>query len=436
VTTAQQNKLLTETGPGTPAGNLLRRYWQAVALARELEPDTPLPVQVMGEALVLFRDPSGHPGILGRACPHRCADLSYGRVENGGLRCLYHGWLMDIRGRCLEQPAEPAKSTYKDEIRHTAYPCKEAAGVIFAYMGPGEPPIFPGFHFLTAPEAHVFQSKVHHRCNYLQANEGNIDPAHLSFLHAFHKPESNRTAEYRKFQQTMLDNRCPAITTDRTRFGLRVYAERRAGEREKYLRITNFVFPNVAFFAGQGGRQGPGGYSVHWHVPIDDASHWRFDFVYHPREPLDKQTLQMRVTEEVDENYFPRRTPENRYLQDRREMSDLSFSGMGTYFPAHDLFAVQSPGAILDRAREHLATSDTAIVAARRMLLDGITKIQRGEEPPFVIRNPDENVFADIVVTGALIETGISARNYCQSLISGGDFHAWDRRRVETAVEA
>jgi phthalate 4,5-dioxygenase oxygenase subunit len=424
MTTAQQNKLLTETGPATPAGDLLRRYWQPVALASELKPDTPLPVQVMDETLVLFRDASGAVGLLDRACSHRCADLSYGRVEDGGLRCLYHGWLYDVRGHCLEQPAEPENSTYKSEIRHTAYPCREAAGVIFAYMGPGEPPVFPAFHFLTAPEAHVFQSKVYHRCNYLQANEGNIDPAHLSFLHAFQRPDATRGANYQRFQQAMLDNRRPTILAEATRFGVRIYAERPVGEREKYVRITNFVFPNLGFFAGQGGRHGPGGYSVHWHVPIDDSSHWRFDFVYHPHEAVDREALQARASEEVDENYFPRRNPDNRYLQDRREMREFSFSGMGTYFPSHDLFAVQSPGAIHDRSREHLATSDAAIVKTRSMLLDGIRKLQKGEDPPFVIRNSAENVFNDIVVAGTLIDLDMKARDYCQSLISAGDYHA------------
>lgn len=424
MTTAQQNKLLTETGPGTPGGDLLRRYWQPVALASDLKPDTPLPVQIMSEALVLFRDPDGRPGLLGRACPHRCADLSFGRVEDGGLRCLYHGWLFDIRGHCLEQPAEPTSSKYKEEIRHTAYPCQEAAGVIFAYLGPGKPPMLPAMHFLTAAPPYVFQSKVHHRCNYLQANEGNIDPAHLSFLHAFHKPDGQRSAEYQKFQKAMIDNRCPAIVADRTRFGVRIYAERPVNEREKYVRITNFVFPNLGLFAGQGGRQSPGGYSAHWHVPIDDASHWRYDFVYHPRDVLDRESLQARVNEEVDENYVPLRTPENRYLQDRREMKQSTFSGMGTYFPAHDLFAVQSPGAIHDRSREHSATSDVAIVKTRGMMLDAIKKMQNGEDPPLVIRSPNENVFNDIVITGSLIDAATNARDYCELLVAAGDFHA------------
>ena len=142
--TQEQNDLLTQTGPSTPGGDLLRRYWQPAALAEELPPGgAPLPVRILGEDLVLFRDDAGRPGLLGLHCSHRAADLSYGRVENGGLRCLYHGWLYDVRGRCLEQPGEPAGSTFKDRISHPAYPCQEAGGIVFTYMGPGEPPLLP-----------------------------------------------------------------------------------------------------------------------------------------------------------------------------------------------------------------------------------------------------------------------------------------------------
>src|SRR2546427_803366 len=161
--TEQENNLLTQVGPGTPCGELMRRYWQPVALSEELPPGgAPLPVRLLGEDLVLFRDDQGRPGLLGIHCSHRGADLSYGRLEDGGLRCIYHGWLYDIEGRCLEQPGEPANQTglavergkasddprsaagpapFHEKIRHTAYPCIERAGVIWAYLGPGEPPL-------------------------------------------------------------------------------------------------------------------------------------------------------------------------------------------------------------------------------------------------------------------------------------------------------
>src|SRR5438477_9684030 len=154
--TTEENHLLTRTGPGTPCGELLRRYWQPVALSAELPPGgAPVPVTVMGEELVLFRDEQGRPGLIGLHCSHRGADLSYGRLEDGGLRCIYHGWLYDRAGRCLEQPGEPAGSTFHERIHQPAYPCIERSGVIFAYLGPREPPLFPHYEWLIVPESHV-----------------------------------------------------------------------------------------------------------------------------------------------------------------------------------------------------------------------------------------------------------------------------------------
>jgi phthalate 4,5-dioxygenase oxygenase subunit len=419
----EENELLTRTGPGTPGGDLMRRYWQPVALSAEVR-DEPLPIRVLGEDLVLFRDGEGRIGLLDILCSHRCADLSYGRLEPRGLRCLYHGWLYDHTGRCLEQPAEPENSTYKDEVRHKAYPCHEAGGVILAYLGPDPAPLVPNFHFLIAPAPHVYQTKVHHACNYLQANEGNLDPAHLSFLHALNPGGDGRQGVYLEMQDIMRRQTRPKITVERTRFGVRIYTERHADQERKYLRVTNFVFPNMGFFAGDGGRSGPTSYSVHWHVPIDDESHWRYDFYYDAKDGIDTERLRTKVASEIGVDFKPIRTPENRYLQNRAEMRRETFSGMGTHFPSHDLFAVQSPGAIHDRTREHLATSDVAIVATRRMILNAIRDLQLGKEPPLVIRSANENVFNDIVVLAALLEKDVDPKAHCASIVQTQDFHA------------
>ena len=182
----EENRRLTQTDRGTPAGELLRRYWQPVALSQELPAGgAPVRVRILGEDLVLFRDDQGRVGLLGIHCSHRGTDLSYGRIEDGGLRCLYHGWLYDINGRCLEQPGEPGGGEHRDAIRHCAYPCKEIAGAIFTYMGAGKPPLFPNYEFLNASPDHLYVAKIFHECNYQQANEGNIDPVHLSYLHRF-----------------------------------------------------------------------------------------------------------------------------------------------------------------------------------------------------------------------------------------------------------
>src|ERR671923_517392 len=166
----QESNLLTQTGPRTPCGELMRRYWQPVALSEELAGESPpLKVRILGEELVLFRDDQGRPGLLGLHCSHRGTDLSYGRIEDGGLRCLYHGWLYDICGRVLEQPGEPGGGAGRDSIKHLAYPCHEIGGVIFTYMGPGEPPLFPNYAFLKASPDHLHVGKIFHNCNYLQA---------------------------------------------------------------------------------------------------------------------------------------------------------------------------------------------------------------------------------------------------------------------------
>src|SRR4026207_1658847 len=172
---ADENQLLTQINPNTPCGELLRRYWQPVALSEELPiGGAPLKVKILGEELVLFRDDQGRLGLIGLHCAHRGTDLSYGRIEDGGLRCLYHGWLYDVCGRVIDQPGEPGGGANKGAIRHLAYPCQGAVGFVFTSMGPGEPPLLPNYEFLTATPEKRTVVKAFYECNYLQANEGNI----------------------------------------------------------------------------------------------------------------------------------------------------------------------------------------------------------------------------------------------------------------------
>src|SRR5215208_4600514 len=172
-----QNDLITQTGSGTPGGRLLRSYWQPIATSDEIPVGgEPMAMRIMSEDLVLFRDDSDQLGLIGRYCPHRGTDLSYGRVENGGLRCLYHGWLFDIHGKCLEQPAEPASRKFCHKVRLANYPVQEKGGVIWTYMGEGEPPLIPNFQFLTAPEANRIAFRTILKCNWLQALESSTDP--------------------------------------------------------------------------------------------------------------------------------------------------------------------------------------------------------------------------------------------------------------------
>ena len=187
---AEQNKRIIETGPGTPCGDLMRRYWQPAALVEEFDTARPVvPVTLMGERLVAFRDETGAFGLLDRRCPHRGADLCYGRREDGGLRCTFHGWLYDRHGACLEQPAEPPGSNFHNKIKLKAYPTREANGIVFAYLGDGDPPPLPACDALSAPDSHSFGFKGFVDCNWLQVLEVGIDPAHASFLHRFLEDE-------------------------------------------------------------------------------------------------------------------------------------------------------------------------------------------------------------------------------------------------------
>jgi phthalate 4,5-dioxygenase oxygenase subunit len=415
--TQEENKLLIQTGRGTPGGELLRRYWQPVALSEELPSGAaPLSIKILGEDLVLFRDDKGRAGLLGIHCSHRGTDLSYGRVEDGGLRCLYHGWLYDVEGRCLQQPGEPGGGEHRDAIRHPAYPCKETGGVIFTYMGPGTPPLLPNYEFLNAPPERLYVNKIFHECNYLQANEGNIDPVHLSFLHRFLENRQERYRGVRGAEESHYNlvarNIAPILDVELTDFGVRIYTVRQLEGDKAYLRVSYFILPNLSAFPGQTGGEG---YSVNWHVPIDDDHHWKYTFVYSAQAPLDKKMVE-RERSELRPDYRLVRNEANRFMQDRESMKSKTYAGMGSGFQAHDAFATASQGAIQDRTEEHLVSSDKAIVAARKLLEKAIRDVQEGREPPHLIREPNRNRVPHLLVISDMIPNGGDWKEYTRKL--------------------
>lgn len=424
--TREENEMLTSVGPDAPCGQLLRRYWQPAALSEELPPGgAPLALKLMGEELVLFRDDKGRPGLLGLHCSHRGTDLSYGRVEDGGLRCLYHGWLYDVQGRCLEQPGEAAGSRSHENIRHKAYPCQEMGGLIFAYFGPGEPPVLPAYEIFTVPDENRFACKVFCECNYLQGNEGNIDPVHLSFLHRIFNENlaaSGRPTPYSKVRGSDLSpnklfgaSQAPAVEVEVTDFGLRVATWRAFGERA-YLRVSNFIMPNLSAVPGE--TQGAG-YLLNWHVPIDEAHHWKYMVVFSREAALDMERFKQRYGAEIDRGYRPARNRSNRYFQDREQMKTETFSGMGLFFPGHDLFATESQGPIQDRTQEHPVSSDKPIVAARKLLLKAVRDVQEGREPLHVIRDPKCNRFPHLVVLSQVVPSSADWREYAKKVEAG-----------------
>ena len=416
----EENELLTQTGPGTPCGELLRRYWQPVALSEELKADgAPVAVTLMGEELVIFRDEQGRVGVLDAHCCHRGADLSYGRLEDGGLRCIYHGWLFDVNGKTLEQPGEPNGGEHRDAFCQPSFPCREIGGVVLAYIGPGEPPLVPNYEFFQVPEDQRFVSKIHHSCNYLQSNEGNIDPVHLSFLH-------------RNLELTELDKKrrvtgsesspnslfgadiAPRIDVELTDFGVRIFSIRNIEDDKIYFRTSNFIMPNFSTFPGQTAAEG---YSVNWHVPIDDYNHWKFVIVFSRKRPLDR-AMMLRGRDELQADYHMTRTSANRYLQDRASMKNKSFSGIGYNFQAQDACVIEGAGKIQDRTKEHLVTSDKAIVAARKLLLKGIQDVKEGRDPLHVVRDPSKNDFAHLAVISEVAPQSADIREIVQQKIA------------------
>lgn len=418
--TKEETDLLTQTGAGTPCGELMRRYWQPAALSEEIPHEgDPLSVKLLGEELVLFRDDRGRVGLLGLRCAHRGADLSYGRVEDGGLRCIYHGWLHDICGNILDMPAEPKGGKgVRESIRNKSYPCKEIGGVIFAYLGPGEPPLFPDYEFLRVPASHRYVTKGLHECNYLQGSEGNIDPMHNTLLHypfQVRGLEITGVDQYQGFRGGR--GAAPEIETvdaEVTEFGMRLCRMCPAGDGKKYLRVFCFVLPNLTPFPG--GPQGEEGHSANWHVPIDDTTHWKYMFTFNRARAL---------TDEVKKNVVGGAglTPDyrfvqnrsNRYMQDRSSLKTRSYSGIAGV-PVQDVCAVEGAGPIQDRSRENLVSSDKAIVVSRKLLLKAIQDVQEGHDPQHVIRDPESNRFPGMIIHVGIVPQDTDWKEYCRKL--------------------
>jgi phthalate 4,5-dioxygenase len=419
MTTREQNELLTHTGPGTAGGEMMRRYWLPVGLSADVTRESgPLPMRILSENLVLFRDENGRIGLLQRHCPHRRADLSYGRIEDGGLRCLYHGWLWDVKGNCLEQPAEPPESTYKDKVKALSYPCREIAGLIFTYMGAGEPPVFPMYSCYDAPPAHRWVMRAPLDCNYLQGLEGNIDPAHLSYLH---RPmgrvdERNVPGSDKSADMYYAEDRRPHLDLEDTDFGIRIFSIRRAGADKQYVRVTNFILPCLAAIVGNEGRVNEG-YAMHWHVPIDDYHHFRYDLVHNRVREIDHAKYNARFATRTGPDGVTDRMLANRYLQSRAAMQSENFTGMGPSFNVHDAFAVESMGPISEREHEHLATTDRIIVRARRQLLDAIRDVADGKEPRGVLRDPAASDCSHMVVLSEVVPSSLDYKSVWKNRI-------------------
>jgi hypothetical protein len=289
-------------------------------------------------------------------------------------------------------------------VKHKSYTCREVSGLIFTYMGEGEPPVLPDYEFLRYDEYHRMISKVYLECNWLQAIEGNIDPSHLSYLHRPVRPVDSRAVPGSNSSADTYyrgDTR-PTLEYEQTPYGLRIYSIRKSGENEKYVRITNFVMPNKTAVVGNEGRVGQG-YQVNWHVPIDDTHHLRFDIAFNRVKPISAETNRRLNSADITPDGHLLRNPGNRYLQSRSEMLTRNFTGMGPSFIVHDSFAVESAGPINDRTQEMLGTTDVMIVQSRRQLLAGIEAVMAGKDPAHMIRDERDNDMSELVVCSEVI---------------------------------
>ncbi|MEV0111009.1 aromatic ring-hydroxylating dioxygenase subunit alpha [Nocardia sp. NPDC050799] len=372
--TREQNELLTRTGPGTPMGDLFRRYWIPALLADEVaEPDCdPVRVSLLGEQLIAFRDTQGRLGLIDEFCSHRTASLFFGRNEECGLRCAYHGWKYDVDGNCVDMPSEPEGTKMREKIKQRAYKAVAAGGVIWAYMGPAdkEPPL-PDLEWMSLRPAQRFISKRRQFSNYLQAMEGGIDSSHVSFAHRYNLDNDPLHSGTEGNKYLKADTR-PKFEVAESDGGLLIGARRNADEEHFYWRVTQWMMPWYTIIPPFGTHNPLGGHA--W-VPIDDETCWAWSWNYHPTEDFDQATLEALASGDgihvkyKPGTYDPLAEKANDYLIDRgAQRRRDSFSGVAG-IAAQDFSLQESMGVICDRTKERLGTSDAAIILARRRLL-------------------------------------------------------------------
>jgi len=385
---ARENEMLAGVGRGTPAGEWLRRYWHPIALSdrwdgiktlwkcdeqftfkgrmgtvgdfgKELGTFTgkPTAVRILGENLVLFRDGSGCVGLLGLRCPHRGASLEYGRVREDGLECCYHGWKFDVKGNCLEQPAEPAGSGFKEKVRHVAYPVREMGGLIWAYLGPGKTPILPKIDVVAREDGvRAVENFGLWPCNYFQILENSPDATHTGILHAGAGGE----------RSDIWGREIPKVSWEENEYGIICRQI-----RSNYDRISNILMPTVNRLA----QPWPGGkfkwprHSALWRTPVDDTHTLVLSVVFTPHVDGRAPDLPAGFTFDITDQLHTHR------LQDYQ--------------------AIVSQGDVFDRTSEELGVSDRGVIMLRKMIMEGIKAVKRGKNPKGVWRRPEMDKVLD-----------------------------------------
>jgi len=389
--TAEENELITRTGPGTGMGELFRRFWLPVMLAEELHaPDcVPVRLRVMNEDLIAFRDTSGNVGIVDAYCPHRGSPMFFGRNEQHGLRCVYHGWKFDVAGNCLDMPNAPEGSVFKDKVKILAYPAVEKGGFIWSYMGPAEkqPPL-PEWEFMDLPESHRENWKIVVDCNWLQSLEGQNDPSHGFFLHSFVDSNSNPGVNIGiSNSQQFTRLRLPELVED-TEYGVRWATVWDTEADERQVSIGHWVLP--IFDPARGRNQGPQGgrlglgYS-RMRVPIDDVTCMVFRVRWDPEKPLGPEFREAHnawlIPEKIPGTYRPKANKSNDYMIDRLLQKNYMYTGINN-FPLQDIAVIEDQrGPIMDRTKEILNSADEINIHIRRQLIKAARELMQGKEP-------------------------------------------------------
>lgn len=377
----EENDLMTRVGADTPGGQLLRRYWQPVAAASELTAEKPIKkVKVLGENLVVYRDTAGRYGLVGELCPHRMASLAYGRVDDEGIRCPYHGWKFDGHGKCIEQPAEPQNSRYKDEIEHPGYPVQKLGGLLFAYMGPGEAPALPRWDVLAWEHGRrwvVRQQLLD--CNWLQAMENSVDPSHLFWLHGATAHLANTVDGYEEqhdfipFDYGIMKRR---TTPNRRKPG--------TSEVDQHP----LLFPNALRHVLRTKSQDLKiRHNIQFRLPVDDG-HTQVFVVYF--EPSD--SVRTSADADVPLEHFNHKDENGEYRMDM--------------VLAQDSMAWETQGAVMDRTREHLGAADRGVVILRRLLKEQIALVQAGGAPLGTQSATKQNAVIELDVINERIGVG------------------------------
>ena len=398
--THEKNIRLTQTGPNTPMGAVFRQYWIPVLLSKQLpEPDgSPVRVKVLGEDLLAFRASDGQVGLVSPRCPHRGADLYFGRNEEQGIRCSYHGWKFDLQGECVHMPTSDhaAYCKVKDRARITAYPVREWGDFLWAYMGAGEAPPLPQMEFARVPPTHRFVSKKLQECNWAQAAEGGIDTAHFSFLH---QPIAHSDTEWadksarmtrgyspqtmnHEHLRWMKEDPQPQYEVHRHGAGLVLGGSRRANAGERYWRVAQYLMPSHGYTPSAMPGQNYLGQT--W-IPIDDHSCWIYVYAWNPERALTAEEVALyskggAVFSETDAHFVPLRRRNNEYLMDRTRQKQENFTGIEGV-SEQDAAIQDSQGRIADRTQELLGPTDIGVVRFRQLMLEAADHVAQGIAP-------------------------------------------------------